>query len=111
MAYTSGSDSAIGVTSPETAYSRSEWVQGWKIVAVALLAYVLGATGMFFAFGVFLKPLSSEFQWSREAISGFTSIGGVTYAVASPFLGRLADRFGMKRRDLSCAGLYAVIYA
>lgn len=45
--------------SPESSTSQSEWAQGWKIVVVALATYVLGATGMFFAFGLFFKPLSS----------------------------------------------------
>ena len=83
--------------------SHGEWAQGWQMVAVALVAYVLGAVGMFFAFGLFFNPLSSEFHWSREAISGFNSISSITYAVASPFVGRLADRFGMKRVILTCA--------
>src|ERR1700692_617457 len=111
MAYRTSNVSAMGVASPETANARGEWARGWKMVAVALVAYVLGAVGMFFAFGLFLKPLSSEFHWSREAISGFTSISGVMYAVACPFLGRLADRFGMKKVILVCAVLYAVVYA
>ena len=72
----------------ETASRRGEWARGWTIVVVSLLAYVLGATGIFFAFGVFLKPLNSEFHWSREAVSGFTAISGVMYAVASPLIGR-----------------------
>ncbi len=92
----------------ESSISRSEWVHGWKMVVVALAAYVLGATGMFFAFGLFFKPFSSEFHWSREAISGFRSISSLTYAVASPFVGRLADRFGMKRVILISAVLCAI---
>ena len=92
----------------EAANRQGEWSKGWKIVSVALLAYVMGAVGMFFAFGLFLKPLSSEFHWSREAISGFRSISSLTYAVAAPFVGRLADRFGMKRVILTCAVIVAI---
>jgi hypothetical protein len=67
----------MGPGFPEATNLRGEWARGWKMIAVALVAYVLGAVGMFFAFGLFFKPLSSEFHWSREAISGFTSISGV----------------------------------
>lgn len=81
------------------------------MVAVALLGYVLGAAGMFFAFGLFFKPLASAFQWSREAISGFTSIAGVVYALTAPFVGRLGDRFGRKRVILFSTVLYAVVFA
>jgi len=94
----------------EPASWQGEWANGWKTVAVALVAYVLGAVGIFFAFGLFIKPLASEFHWSREAISGFTSIAGVTYAIASPFVGRLADTFGMRRVILICAVIVAVAY-
>src|ERR1700730_11723128 len=94
----------------ETASWRGEWEKGWNIMAVALVAYVLGAVGMFFAFGLFFNPLSRAFHWSREAISGFTSISSVTYALASPFVGHLADRIGVKRVILICALLFAVIF-
>src|ERR1700731_4194040 len=94
----------------ETVSRGAEWARGSKIVAVSLLAYVFGSVGMFFAFGVFLKPLSSEFHWTRGAISGFRSVSGVMYAVASPFVGRLADRFGLKRVMLTCAAVFAVVY-
>lgn len=90
--------------------SQREWVQGWQMVAVALVAYVLGAVGMFFAFGLFFNPLSSEFHWSRESISGFNSISSITYAVASPFVGRLADRFGVKRVILTCAVIVGLAF-
>src|SRR5258708_5974489 len=93
-----------------TGSQRHEWGRGWKIVAVSLVAYVFGSAGMFFDFGLFLKPLSSEFHWSREAISGSTSITSVMFAVASPFVGRLADRFGVRRVILICAVVVAVTY-
>src|SRR6202163_3529856 len=108
MAYRTSRVPAMGAGLAEAANLRGEWARGWKMIAVALVAYVLGAVGMFFAFGLFFKPLSSEFHWSREAISGFNSISSVTYAVASPFVGRLADRFGMKRVILTCAVIVAV---
>jgi predicted MFS family arabinose efflux permease len=88
---------------------RHEWERGWKVVAVSLLSYVFGSTGMFYAFGTFLKPLSSEFQWSRAAISGFWSISGVIFGVASPIVGRLADRFGVRRVILISVVLVALI--
>ena len=103
-----------GVTTREaesldTKSPRHEWERGWKVVAVSLLSYVFGSTGMFYAFGTFLKPLSSEFQWNRAAISGFWSISGVIFAVASPIVGRLADRFGVRRVILISVVLVALI--
>ena len=108
-------DGTAGVTRTDsesliTRSPRHEWERGWKVVAVSLAAYFFGAAGMFFAFGFFLKPLSSQFHWSREAISGFTSISGVVFAVASPIVGRLADRFGVRCVILICVVLVEVIY-
>src|SRR6202163_1500667 len=103
--------SGTEVESVETVSRSGEWARGSKIVAVSLLAYVFGAIGMFFAFDVFLKPLNTEFHWSRGAISGFRSISGVKYAVGSPFVGKLGDRFGLKRVILTCAAIVAVVYA
>ena len=39
---------------------RHEWERGWKVVAVSLLPYVFGSSGMFFAFGMFLGPASQK---------------------------------------------------
>src|ERR1700738_2020207 len=106
-------DTAVSGTEGESVKTVSrggEWARGSKIVAVCLLAYVFGAIGMFFAFGVFLKPLSTQFHWSRGAISGFRSISGVMYDVPSPSVGRLADRCGLKRVILTCAAVFAVVY-
>src|ERR1700741_735395 len=108
-------DGTAGVTrtdaeSLDTKSPPHEWERGWKLVAVSLVSYVLGSAGMLFAFGKFLKPLSSELHWSREEISGFTSISGVIFAVASPIVGRLADRFGVRHVILICVVLVAVIY-
>ena len=107
-------DGIGGVTTTEaesldTRSPRHEWKRGWKVVAVSLLSYVFGSTGMFYAFGIFLKPLSSEFQWSRAAISGFWSISGVIFGLASPIVGRLADRFGVRRVILISVILVALI--
>ena len=84
-------------------------------------AHVLGASvfGIFvgfgslviFSFGVFLKPVSAEFGWSRtQASLGFT-LTALTVAAASPFLGRLADRIGPRRVMLPCVAIYAAALA
>ena len=109
MADGSGGVSTTEAESLDTKSPRHEWERGWKVVAVSLLSYVFGSTGMFYAFGTFLKPLSSEFQWNRAAISGFWSISGVIFAVASPIVGRLADRFGVRRVILVSVVLVALI--
>jgi sugar phosphate permease len=48
-------------------------------------------------FGVFLKPLSQEFGWSRTQISLAFSFGTLGLTLAAPVLGWLVDRFGARR--------------
>lgn len=45
---------------------------------------------------VFVAPMTGEFGWSRTAISGAVSLGGILAAVASPFLGPVLDRRGAR---------------
>lgn len=63
-----------------------------------------------FTFGIFLKPLGAEFGWSREAISRAFAIGAMTVAVASPFLGRLLDRYGARRVVLPCMIVFGAAF-
>jgi predicted MFS family arabinose efflux permease len=103
---TSGTESR-----PVQSQGKTEWGRGWKIVAVAFAAYVVGSTAMFFTFGLFLEPLTAEFQWSRQAVSGSLAISGVMFAIASPLIGGLADRLGIKPVILFCTTTLAVLFA
>ncbi len=61
-----------------------------------------------FTFGVFLKPVSHEFGWSREAISRGFGFAALAVAVASPKLGQLLDRLGPRKVILPCYAVYGV---
>jgi MFS family permease len=63
-----------------------------------------------FTFSVFLKPLSAEFGWSREAISRAFGIAALTIAACSPWLGHLLDRFGPRRVIVPCMAVYACAF-
>ena len=85
---TDGRVMAAGAESrPLESQEKTEWGKGWKIVAVAFAAYVVGSTAMFFTFGLFLGSLTAEFHSSRQAISGSLAISGVVFAIASPVTG------------------------
>ena len=43
---------------------------------------------------MFVTPMTSEFGWSRTAISGAVSLGGVLAALSSPMIGSYLDRRG-----------------
>jgi len=63
-----------------------------------------------FTFGIFLKPLGSEFGWSRESISMAFGVAAMTVAVCSPGLGRLIDRYGARPVVLPCMLVFGLAF-
>lgn len=47
--------------------------------------------------GQFLIPVSHEFQWPRQRVSGVLTLLALVSAAAYPMVGRLADRFGPRK--------------
>ncbi len=77
---------------------------GWVIVAACFgVTMIMGET--FWSFGVFLKPLSQEFGWSRAQFSSAFSIFMITYAISSFVMGRLTDRYGPRYVLLASAAM------
>ena len=66
---------------------------GYVIVLVSFLVMVL-AFGAFYSFGVFFKPLSTEFGWTRTTTSGAYSLAMFLSGLLAIVMGRLTDRFG-----------------
>jgi MFS transporter, OFA family, oxalate/formate antiporter len=67
---------------------------GWYIVGVVLAGGIprVGLNGSFF--GIFLKPLSEEFGWTRSEVALAVTIGTLIAAGLGVYLGRVLDRFG-----------------
>jgi len=85
--------------------------RGWLIV----LTSVLGITVSFgslviFTFGVFLKPLSGQFGWSRSEISLAFTLTALMVAAFSPFIGRLVDQVGARKVLLPCVAVYGAAF-
>lgn len=67
---------------------------GYWILAANFLFLFLHSGFGYYAFSLFVKPLEAEFGWSRGGIMlSFTIYVGIQ-AVASPFIGRIVDRYG-----------------
>ena len=66
---------------------------GYVIVFVAFVLQVFG-WGIFNSFGVFIKPLETEFVWSRAVVSSAMSFSFLVAGFASILTGKLSDRFG-----------------
>ncbi len=76
---------------PET--SKPRFFYGFIVVIAASLILVV-FQGIYFSFGVFLKPLASEFGWTRAMTAGAFSVCTMLYSFLFIFTGQLNDRFG-----------------
>lgn len=76
--------------------ARLPFFYGWVVLACLCCAGFSRQGGATATFSVFVEPLTREFGWSRTAISGAASLGGVLAALLSPLLGPLLDRHGSR---------------
>lgn len=78
--------------------SHKKFYRGWCIVVVCLLGISTGPAAFGLA-SLFLLggPLGEEFGWSRTAISTAVSAMMLCTAFSLPIMGRMVDRFGVKR--------------
>ena len=66
---------------------------GWYVVA-AFTFIALLTSGARNAFGIFVIPMTEEFEWSRGSISIAAAMGFLVNGAVQPFMGRLVDRTG-----------------
>ncbi len=85
---------------------------GWRVVAAAHCGVMVSFGSLLvFTFGVFLKPVSVEFGWSREAVSGAFGMAALSVALISPLLGRWLDRYPPRRVVLPCMAIFGIAFA
>ncbi len=77
--------------------ARVPFFYGWVILACACCAGLARQGGAVATLSVFIAPMTTEFGWSRTAMSGAVSLGGVLAAILAPFIGRLLDKEGPRR--------------
>ena len=88
---------------PRWLVPRLPFFYGWVVLACACCAGLSRQGGAVATLSVFVAPMTAEFGWSRTALAGAVSLGGVLAAIASPRLGRLLDREGA--RIVLCAAV------
>ncbi len=77
----------------------------------ALSLVVSNGPIILFTFGVFLKPLSERFGWSRGTMSLGLSFGLTLGGLATPVMGRLVDKWGTQRVTLVVITLFAASFS
>ena len=83
---------------------------GWRVAAASSVG-VLFASFFFLSFAVFLKPLSAEFGWTREAVSAAYAVMTIAAALSAPVVGYLLDRHGPRRVCAPCLAAAALAFA
>ena len=84
---------------------------GWRVAfASSACVLVSFASLLVYTFAIFLKPLSAEFGWSREAVSAAFGIAALAVAACSPPLGWLLDRYPARRIILPCLTIFGCAF-
>lgn len=90
---------------------RESW-QRYVVLAAACCGTFVGFGSLvIFTFGVFLKPLTASFGWTRSQVSLAFTLTALTVAVCSPVIGRLLDRFPARRVIIPCTIIYGLAFA
>lgn len=69
---------------------------GWIALIGAALSALVGGGIFFYAYGVFLPIMCSEFGWSREVVAFGMSLGVLSFGLPSPLVGITVAKFGAR---------------
>ena len=84
----------------------------WLVVGGAIAGLVVSnGPVLTFTFGIFLKPLTADMGWNRGETAFALSIGGVSASLLVPILGRMMDRWDIRRVALPGLVIFAVSLA
>jgi MFS transporter, OFA family, oxalate/formate antiporter len=72
---------------------KKNFFYGYVIIFVIFILQVV-MFGPRVAFGVFIKPITAEFDWSRALVAGAFSVSTIIQAFSSIVMGWLNDRIG-----------------
>ena len=76
--------------------ARLPFFYGWVVVACVCCAAFARQGPAVATLSMFVEPMTGDFGWSRTALSGAVSVGGVMAAVLSPLIGPMLDRRGAR---------------
>ena len=79
---------------------------GWYVVAISVLTFMLLIGTTFTAFGLFVVPVSEDLGLSRADMNTALILLNIGNAAVAPVIGRMLDRFPMRRIMIACAVLF-----
>jgi OFA family oxalate/formate antiporter-like MFS transporter len=81
---------------PALVAARLPFFYGWVILGVLCFTGFSRQGPGVATLSIFVEPLTREFGWSRTALSGAVSLGGILAAIVSPWIGPFLDRVGSR---------------
>ena len=75
---------------------RPRMYYGWVIVWVTVVSAIASGVNVNPTIGVFVKPLTEEFGWSRSVIAGAVAIGTILGGILALVVGPIIDKFGAR---------------
>lgn len=89
--------------------AAAEFRRHWTVVLAAAFGAAAGITGMsFYSLSILIGPLTDAFGWSRAEVSGAKTVLTIGFILTAPFVGYVADRFGVRRIAMLSLGLLAL---
>ncbi len=74
-------------------FARLPFYYGWAIVGIGFVTMAIGVSART-SFSLLFVPILDEFGWERGLVAGAFSFGFLVFAVLSPLVGTLMDRWG-----------------
>ena len=81
---------------PRLLAARLPLFYGWVVLGCLCCAGFARQGPAVATLSIFVEPLTREFGWSRTALSGAVSLGGLLAAISAPWIGPLLDRRGSR---------------
>ena len=84
----------------------------WWVAGGSTIGLIVGNGAIvLFTFGILIIPITMEFGWTRGGAGTAMFVSHVTAALATPFVGMLIDRFGIRKTSLSFITLFSLSIA
>lgn len=84
---------------------------GWPVVLSSMLGIALGMSPLpFYTIGVFAGPLAQEFGWGIDRVLSGLAVFTATAMIATPTIGTLSDRVGVRRVALISTFLFSLSF-
>ena len=83
---------------------------GWRIMALATITLGLTGPGQTIGVSVFIDHFADTLDLSKNAISAGYAIGTLCGSLTLPTVGRLVDRYGVRRAMTTIGVLLSLIH-